>query len=109
MIANRSQMLIIKTTDHTNASSYMLETFVDPIYTGEVKRSVRVYICKNCGETIKVGFQCKLKTIEQLKNKKCPCCFKDTFKLIKKFVVEKELGVKVISTDVVFICLMNGI
>lgn len=90
MIANRSQMLIMKTTDHSNVSSYMPETFGEPIYTGEVKRSVRVYSCKNCGETIKVGFQCKLKSIEQLKNEKCPCCSKDTFKLIKKFVVEKE-------------------
>ncbi|MFO1443374.1 bis-aminopropyl spermidine synthase family protein [Bacillus sp. Bva_UNVM-123] len=81
MIANRSQMMIIKTTDHTTVPANLLDKFTGPLYTGEVKQSTRIYRCTNCGGDVKVGTQCSFQTIEQLKREKCPYCFENTFLL----------------------------
>ncbi|MBP1990603.1 bis-aminopropyl spermidine synthase family protein [Paenibacillus eucommiae] len=82
MIGNRSQMIILRTTESTAPD--ITSIFEDALYTGEVKRTVRTYCCKQCDETAIVGFEATLPTIEALKNQGCPLCGNDTFDLIDK-------------------------
>ncbi|WP_306465038.1 bis-aminopropyl spermidine synthase family protein [Virgibacillus salexigens] len=84
MIANQSQMLIMKTTTSTEIPIDLLQEYQDPIYTGEMKQSFRIYRCKSCGIERKVGANFPFKTIEQLKESTCPVCCNNTFLLIKK-------------------------
>lgn len=85
MIGNRSQMIILKTTEQTAPD--ITDSFKDALYTGEVKRTLRTYRCKQCNEHVFVGFQSQFPTIEELKNQGCPCCNNDTFDLFEKKLV----------------------
>jgi predicted methyltransferase len=82
MIGNRGQMIILKTTESTSPDS--ISTFEDALYTGEVKRTLRTYRCKQCEMAILVGLGGDLATIEELKNLGCPNCNNDVFDLIHK-------------------------
>lgn len=82
IIGNSGQMLVLKTTSSTNPK--IIDYFNDDIYTGEIKKSIRIYKCKRCGLEIKVGFKEEYRTIEDLKNKKCPNCKEDIFDLESK-------------------------
>lgn len=86
IIGNSGQMLILKTTSDTNPQ--ITDFFNDAIYTGEIKKSIRVYKCKKCGISIKVGFKEEYTTIEELKSKKCPRCYEDIFELEGKTYYE---------------------
>ncbi|KIL42370.1 hypothetical protein SD70_02240 [Gordoniibacillus kamchatkensis] len=81
-IGNRSQMIVLKTTERTTPS--ITGTFEDPLYTGEVKRTLRTYRCKRCGVSISVGQQGDHVTIEELKNRGCRRCGNDTFDVTDK-------------------------
>jgi N4-bis(aminopropyl)spermidine synthase len=82
MIANRSQMIVLKTTGLTNPE--ITDAFADALYTGEVKRTLRTYRCKQCDHAIHVGIQGDVATIEELKNQGCPACKHDIFQLVEK-------------------------
>ncbi|MCU6707267.1 bis-aminopropyl spermidine synthase family protein [Paenibacillus sp. J5C_2022] len=82
MIANRSQLFILRTTDQT-VPEYR-EAFQDALYTGEVRQTLRTYQCKHCSQQVKVGLREEIETIEQLKNEGCPTCSCDTFVLVKR-------------------------
>ncbi|MGG4555453.1 bis-aminopropyl spermidine synthase family protein [Paenibacillus humicus] len=88
MIANRSQMFILRTTDQTKPE-YM-EKFTDALYTGEVKQTLRTYRCKQCSRDVYVGINEEFATIEQLKNEGCTGCSHDTFELVAKQRVSSE-------------------
>lgn len=82
IIANRSQMIILKTTERTIPEC--LGPFMDALYTGEVRQTIRTYKCKQCGNKISVGSQCEMATIEQLKQRGCHSCGNDTFDFLNK-------------------------
>ncbi|WP_409345115.1 bis-aminopropyl spermidine synthase family protein [Paenibacillus sp. MBLB4367] len=82
MIGNRSQMIILRTTERTAPD--IAGEFEDALYTGEIKRTERTYRCKRCGESVEVGYRHEVVTIEQLKNEGCPVCANDTFDLTGK-------------------------
>ncbi|QYR21300.1 bis-aminopropyl spermidine synthase family protein [Paenibacillus sp. sptzw28] len=86
MIANRSQMIILKTTEQTTQE--YTGFFADALYTGEVKRTMRSYRCIKCGESVEVGFQGHISTIEELKNLGCRSCGNDTFHLVDKKIIQ---------------------
>lgn len=90
MIANRSQMFVLRTTDQSQP--VYADTFTDALYTGEVKRTLRTYRCKQCAGAVQVGVTEDFSTIEQLKNDGCPHCGHDTFELVEKWIlpVKKE-------------------
>ncbi|RAV22356.1 bis-aminopropyl spermidine synthase family protein [Paenibacillus contaminans] len=88
MIGNRSQMIVLKTTEQTAPD--IGGAFEDALYTGEVKRTVRTYRCKQCGHSAVVGFQEDIVTVEQLKNEGCRVCANDTFDLIGKKTAERS-------------------
>jgi predicted methyltransferase len=82
IIGNSGQMIVLKTTGKTNPS---IEAFFnDAIYTGEIRRTIRIYKCNKCGLAIKVGFKEEYKTIEELKNKRCPKCNDNIFEMESK-------------------------
>ncbi|MED0758687.1 bis-aminopropyl spermidine synthase family protein [Aneurinibacillus thermoaerophilus] len=85
MIGNRGQMIVLKTTELTSPD--ITGSFEDVLYTGEVKRTIRTYQCKQCNGSILVGIQGDFPTIEELKNQRCPDCGNDTFILIAKKIV----------------------
>ncbi|UNK19945.1 bis-aminopropyl spermidine synthase family protein [Paenibacillus sp. N3/727] len=82
MIGNSGQMIILKTTELTEP--IVTCSFEDALYTGEVKRTLRTYQCKQCHGSLLVGIQGEFHTIEDLKNQGCPHCENDTFTLIAK-------------------------
>lgn len=88
MIANRSQMFILRTTDQTKPE--YTEKFTDALYTGEVKQTLRTYRCKQCSRDVLVGINEEFATIEQLKNDGCGGCGHDTFELVAKQRVSSE-------------------
>ncbi len=82
IIGNSSQMIVLKTTGKTSPT---IEAFFnDAIYTGEIKKTIRIYKCKKCGLAIKVGFKEEYRTIEELKNKRCPKCNENVFEMESK-------------------------
>lgn len=82
IIGNIGQMIILKTT--TSSKSLIENYYQEPIYTGELKVTVRFYKCKECGEIMKVGFSERFNTIEELKEKGCHKCNNKVFQLIEK-------------------------
>ncbi|GAA0436221.1 bis-aminopropyl spermidine synthase family protein [Virgibacillus salarius] len=90
MIANQSQMLILKTTAATHIADNWRTFYTDPIYTGELKQSERIYSCKHCGEKYRVGYTGRYKTIEQLKQEGCPNCNSSNVIFILKGKVTKK-------------------
>ncbi|ARC83467.1 hypothetical protein U732_2390 [Clostridium argentinense CDC 2741] len=82
IIGNIGQMIILKTT--TSSKSLIENCYQEPIYTGELKVTVRFYKCKECGEIMKVGFSERFNTIEELKEKGCYKCNNKVFQLIEK-------------------------
>lgn len=87
MIANHSQMIVLKTTEF--AAPEHTGFFVDAMYTGEIKRTVRTYRCLDCEQAVLVGLQGAIATIEQLKNEGCPGCGNDTFRLVERRDVQQ--------------------
>ncbi|GGD77973.1 methyltransferase [Paenibacillus nasutitermitis] len=87
MIANRSQMFILRTTDQTTPE--YTEVFTDALYTGEVKQTQRTYRCKQCQQSVYVGMQGTIPTIEQLKNQGCSSCGNDTFDMVEKKTIPR--------------------
>ncbi|GIO34654.1 MULTISPECIES: bis-aminopropyl spermidine synthase family protein [Paenibacillus] len=91
MIANRSQMFILRTTDQTKPE--YPGTFADALYTGEVNQTLRTYRCKSCSREVFVGITGEIATIEQLKNEGCAGCGHDTFEMVaKKAVLREKMG-----------------
>jgi len=88
MIANRSQMFILRTTDQTKPE--YPEAFTDALYTGEVRQTLRTYCCKQCSREVQVGTKGEFATIEQLKNERCPRCGHDMFEMVAKKTLLKE-------------------
>lgn len=82
IIGGVGQMIVLKTT---NGSKSLIEGYYEEsIYTGELKVTVRLYKCKNCGEVIKVGNSEHFKTIEELKEKGCNKCGGNLLDLVRK-------------------------
>ncbi len=82
IIGNTGQMIVLKTTSKSKA---LIQTFYQgPLYTGELKKTVRLYRCRDCGEPTKVGLLEEIQTIEKLKLNGCSRCGKQIFNLIEK-------------------------
>ncbi len=82
IIGNTGQMMVLKTTNITE--SLIQQFYKEALYTGEIKKTVRSYRCKGCGEIIKVGGFEKFNNIETLKSKGCYKCNGQVFDLIQR-------------------------
>jgi predicted methyltransferase len=85
IIGNTGQMIILKTTSKTRT---LVEDYYDkPIYTGELKATIRDYRCTQCNKIIKVGATERFKTIEELKAKGCVSCNNERFTIVERLEV----------------------
>ncbi len=82
IIGNSGQMIVLKTTSLTNPE--ITDFHNEAIYTGEIKKTIRIYKCRSCGKSIRVGLREEYRTIEELKSKKCPDCSGSVFDLESK-------------------------
>ena len=82
IIGNIGQMIVLKTTNMTK--SLINTSYKGVLYTGELKKTIRAYRCKQCGEIIKVGCSEKVNNIETLKSKGCYKCNNQIFELIQR-------------------------
>ncbi len=82
IIGSTSQMSVLKTTGKTCAA--VSTDFSEPLYTGELKKTIRIYTCGKCGREYKTSADCYYKTIEQLKKSGCIKCKTHIFKLKSK-------------------------
>lgn len=83
ILGNSSQMFLLKTTAATRTPS-MGEKFNIPIYTGEIKRTRRKYVCKKCNTIHYVSFEDTYSTIEKLKTAGCTICGHHFFNMVSK-------------------------
>ncbi len=90
MIANIGQMMILRTTHLTAPATG--EDFTEPIYTGEIKKTVRSYECKHCGKVFRIGSMENIKTIEELKEQGCLSCGQNTFNLVNRESADEKSG-----------------
>ncbi len=82
IIGGFSQMICLTTTP--NYSLIIDDVYGDDLYTGEIRKTIRTYKCKNCKELFTIGFSEKIKTIEKLKTTRCFSCNANVFDLISK-------------------------
>lgn len=82
MIGGRGQMIVLKSTEQTAPDHE--ERYEGAIYTGEFRRTQRLYRCKECLGTVRVGQDLEIGTIEQLKQRGCSRCGGSTFELLEK-------------------------
>ncbi|OPJ63086.1 bis-aminopropyl spermidine synthase family protein [Clostridium oryzae] len=82
IIGNTSQMIVLKTTTNSHAS--VVGSFDKPMYTGEIRKTVRLYSCTQCGKVFKVGKSERYYTIESLKAAGCSKCENRSFRLFNK-------------------------
>lgn len=104
LLGNRSPLMILETTESTNALISHELAYSDPIYTREENPLERKYRCKQCKYEILMSTKgdTRFKTIEQLKSAGCPQCGSMQFDLINKRVQpvtgeKKSLGYHVIA------------
>lgn len=92
IIGNTGQMIVLRTSRKTQP--IVDRTYYDqPMYTGEIKKTLRVYQCKECAKEIKIGFGGDFNTIESAKKEGCPNCRNTVFDLIERHTIG-ESGVK---------------
>jgi predicted methyltransferase len=60
--------------------------FNEPLYTGQVRPTLRIYACTECGTQYEVGGEAggRFATIEALKEAGCPACGNHSFRLISR-------------------------
>lgn len=82
IIGSTGQMIVLKTTDIRKP--LIKNVYSGLLYTGEFTKTVRLYKCKKCGNTIKTGNSEKIKNIETLKKTGCCKCNNKIFDLIQR-------------------------
>ncbi|TYQ14598.1 UNVERIFIED_CONTAM: hypothetical protein Cloal_0949 [Acetivibrio alkalicellulosi] len=85
IIGNTSQMIVLKTTEKTQP--IIKKGYENPIYTGEVIKTMRKYKCKQCGKNYIIGVNGFYTTIEELKKEKCSSCMGEAFDLVERVQV----------------------
>ncbi len=79
ILAGVSDLYLLRVTDR---SEPLVEgEYTGPIYTGQVRPTLRTYVCTNCNRQVMVGGEAggEFATIEQLKEQGCPGCGGTTF------------------------------
>ncbi len=87
VLAGISQMIVATTAE--GAHPLVVDTYRGPLYTGEVRPTVRRYRCLGCGTKLLVGQvpDAVATTIEQLKAAGCPRCGANHFTLEERTAV----------------------
>jgi S-adenosylmethionine decarboxylase proenzyme len=105
LLGNRSQMLVLESTESTKMLINSDSEYTKPIYTRETNPRERQYRCKNCDYLVFMSAEndTEFQTIEQLKSAGCPKCNNSTFHLLIKnqhitpIEEKKHLGTHIIA------------
>jgi predicted methyltransferase len=87
VIGSSSQLIHLLSTAST-AAMFADERFVEKIYTGEVRPTVRLYRCLRCRKNVTVGQGQRFATIELLKTAGCPHCGNKNFRFKRRTAKE---------------------
>jgi predicted methyltransferase len=84
VLAGVSDLYVLNMTE--GATPLITEEYAGPIYTGQVRPTLRMYACTNCGSQVTVGGEAggQFATIEKLKEAGCPTCGEHRFRLVSK-------------------------
>jgi predicted methyltransferase len=84
VLAGVSDLYVLTVTE--DAMPLVTEEYTGPIYTGQVRPTLRMYACTNCGTQVTVGGEAggQFETIEKLKEAGCPTCGEHDFRLVSK-------------------------
>jgi len=91
IIGNTGQMIVLRTSTKTKPVVNELPQ-EQPLYTGELKRTLRTYQCQSCKQIIKVGFDKEYHTIEAVKKDGCPRCKNTIFDLVERSNIGRPTG-----------------
>src|SRR4051794_31562529 len=84
ILAGVSDLYVLSVTAETQP---LIEgEYTGPLYTGQVRPTVRIYACTECKSQYAVGGEAggQFATIEELKEQGCPTCGNHAFKLISR-------------------------
>jgi predicted methyltransferase len=90
VLAGVSDMYLLGTTAQSRP---LLEGEYDgPLYTGQMRPTLRMYACTACGTQLAVGGEAggQYATVEELKAAGCPACGQNAFKLLSRKNVRIE-------------------
>jgi predicted methyltransferase len=90
VLAGVSDMFLLSTTGQSRP---LLEgEYTGPLYTGQVRPTLRMYACTSCGTQVAVGGEGggQYSTVEELKAWGCPACGEHNFRLLSKKGVRSE-------------------
>jgi N4-bis(aminopropyl)spermidine synthase len=84
VLAGVSDLYVLSVTE--GATPLIEDEFAGPIYTGQVRPTLRTYACTNCGTELTVGGEAggQYPTIEALKEAGCPSCGGHNFRLVSR-------------------------
>jgi predicted methyltransferase len=88
VLAGVSDLYVLTVTE--DAAPLIDGEFDGPVYTGQVRPTLRTYACTNCGTQVTVGAEGggRFATIETLKEAGCPTCGEHAFRLVSRRKVE---------------------
>jgi predicted methyltransferase len=84
VLAGVSDLYVLAVTE--SAVPLIEGEYQGPIYTGQLRPTLRTYVCTNCGTQVTVGGEGggQFDTIEKLKEAGCPSCGEHTFRLVSR-------------------------
>ena len=89
ILANTTSLMRLETTDQS--SPLVAGRFDGKLYTGEITRTVRTYRCR-CGESVRVGAEERLQTVQDLKRLGCVKCGKKKgFQIVEKKKLKDDM------------------
>lgn len=89
ILANTTSLMRLETTDQS--TPLVVGRFDGKLYTGEITRTVRTYRCR-CGESVRVGAEERLQTVQDLKRLGCvKCGRKKGFQIVEKKKLKDDM------------------
>lgn len=84
VLAGVSDMYLLQAT--AEAAPLIEGEYTGPLYTGQMRPTLRMYACTSCGQQIAVGGEAggQFATIEELKERGCPACGGHDFRLLSR-------------------------
>ncbi len=84
ILAGVSDLYMLTVTD--SSEPIITDEYTGPIYTGQVRPTIRNYACTSCGTQLTVGGEAggQFANIEALKESGCPTCGAHAFRLVSR-------------------------
>jgi hypothetical protein len=89
VLGHTTQMLHLATTERSKPTILSTEPFSEPLYTGEIHPTLRIYACTSCHHLVTLPTpdgdgSALIRTVEELKARGCPRCGTSGFELLDR-------------------------